>query len=116
MVAVSTCVFIATIAIIVVVSTAGTAAAATASALLLKYGLQCRTGLSKLEDNLEKMCSEELIQVKDAPDMSLQECVEFVIQKVIARLGCVGIDKNIRKFCNFIGLVKIPEILKRMSS
>ena len=67
------------IAIIVVVSAAGTAAA-TAAALLAKYGLQFRTGLSKLEDNLEKMCSEELIQVKDAPDMSFQECVEFAIQ------------------------------------
>ena len=87
--AMCTTVVVGTTAIaIVVVSTTGTAAAATAAALLAKYGLQFRTGLSKLEDNLEKMCSEELIQVKDAPDMSLQECVEFVIQKVIARLGC----------------------------
>ena len=69
-----------TVIAIVVVSTTGTAAAATAAALLAKYGLKFRTEMSKLEDNLQKMCSEELIQVKDAPDMSFQECVEFAIQ------------------------------------
>ena len=80
-VAVSTAVVVTStvIAIIVVVSTTGGAAGA-AAALLVKYGLQFRTGLSKLEDNIEKMCSAELIEVKQAPDMTLEECVEFVIQ------------------------------------
>jgi len=64
---------------VVVMSTGGGAAAAAAAALLAKYGLEFRKGPSRLEVNIEKMCSEEMIQVQDAPDLSLQECVEFVI-------------------------------------
>ena len=69
----------AVIGVIVAVTSGGTAAAAAASALLVKYGLEFRKRNSQLEVNIEKMCSSESIKVKDAPDLPLNECVEFII-------------------------------------
>ena len=69
----------AVIAAIVIGSASGAAGAAAASALLVKYGLEYHRRSQQLEDDIEKMCCEEIIRVKDVPDMSFQECVDYAI-------------------------------------
>ena len=69
----------AIIGVIIGVTSGGTAAAAAASALLVKYGLEFQKRNSELEVNIQKMCSEEMIKVKHAEDLTLHECVEFII-------------------------------------
>ena len=69
----------ALVAAIVIASASGAAGAAAASALLVKYGLEFHRRSSQLEVDIENMCSDEVIQVKDVPDMTFKECVEYVI-------------------------------------
>ena len=65
--------------IVVIIAIAITSAGTAASALLVKYGLEFRRRSSKMEVDVEKMCSNEILEIKDAPDLSFHECVEIVI-------------------------------------
>ena len=81
MMMVMTCVMATAIPITIISITIGITLAIlnTAACLYRKYGLKKRRRQIQMEMDLENLLSTEPLQVEKSPDMTLKECVEFVI-------------------------------------